>query len=268
MFTSEAQIIANQLNAQKSTGPVTEAGKNKVSSNAIKHGLFSKNLILENEDPLEYQSLLDQLNSELSPIGILEQILIERIAVSLWRQKRLIRAETAYIKMDCRPKNIITVVSQELGLRHSDELLFEEDLTETDVEYFEWCRAVLNEYILIHSYHSFDITSIKEHAPLIFQRILSDAGNEDGIPDLLDGFDDYFTNIADECRVQIKRAKQKPLVLELAELIRNKRAILKDELRETLSKYQVMLDNELYKAIKALREAQEWRFKTLTVISD
>jgi len=26
-----------------------------------KHGLFSKNLILADEDPLEYQSLLDQL---------------------------------------------------------------------------------------------------------------------------------------------------------------------------------------------------------------
>ena len=58
------------------------------------------------------------------------------------------------------------------------------------------------------------------------------------------------------------------MVLEVAELVRSKRAILKDKLRDALSKYQVMLDNELYKSIKALREAQDWRFKTLTVIPD
>ena len=268
MLTSAAQITANQLNAQKSTGPVTEMGKRKVSSNAIKHGLFSKNLILADEDPLDYQSLLAQLHTELSPSGVLEQILIERIAISLWRQKRLIRAETAYIKMDCRPHNIIAVVNEELNLHHRDKLLKEEDLLEINAEYLEWCQAALEEYKIIHSANSFEITTLKEQAPLIFQRLLSDAGNEEDISEFLDGYDSYFADIAHECRVQIEQAKQKPLILELAELIRNKKAILKNDLRETFSKYQVMLDNELYKAIKALREAQEWRFKTLTVISD
>ena len=98
MPPSAAQISANQINAQKSTGPISEIGKSQVANNAIKHGLFSKNLILADEDPFEYQNLLDQLQSELSPSGVLEQTLIERIAVSLWRQKRLIRAETAYIE--------------------------------------------------------------------------------------------------------------------------------------------------------------------------
>jgi hypothetical protein len=100
MTTSSAQISANQSNAQKSTSPITEIGKSQVANNAIKHGLFSKNLILADEDPFEYQTLLDQLQSELIPHGILEQTLIERIAVSLWRQKRLVRAETAYIDFE------------------------------------------------------------------------------------------------------------------------------------------------------------------------
>ena len=43
---SYSQASANQSNAQKSTGPVTEEGKAIVSNNAIKHGLFSKRLIL------------------------------------------------------------------------------------------------------------------------------------------------------------------------------------------------------------------------------
>jgi hypothetical protein len=230
MLTSAAQITANQLNAQKSTGPVTEMGKSKVSTNAIKHGLFSKNLILADENPLEYQSVLEQLQAELCPSGILEQILIERIAISLWRQIRLIRAETAYIKMDCRPHNIIAVVNEELNLHHRDKLLKEEDLIEINIEYLEWCQTALEEYKIINSANSFEITTLKEQAPLIFQRLLSDAGNEEDISEFLDGYDSYFADIAHECRVQIEQAKQKPLILELAELIRNKQAILKKEL--------------------------------------
>jgi hypothetical protein len=61
------------------------------------------------------------------------------------------------------------------------------------------------------------------------------------------------------CYDEIKYAKQRPLVLEIAQTISNKRAILQHGLlRDALAKYQIMLDNELYKAIKALRETQAW----------
>ena len=38
-LATDKQIIANQLNAKKSTGPRTKAGKGRVSKNAVKHGL-------------------------------------------------------------------------------------------------------------------------------------------------------------------------------------------------------------------------------------
>ncbi|MFO0887832.1 MAG: hypothetical protein U0790_01670 [Isosphaeraceae bacterium] len=38
-MTSPARIEANRRNAQRSTGPRTEAGKDKVRLNALKHGL-------------------------------------------------------------------------------------------------------------------------------------------------------------------------------------------------------------------------------------
>ncbi len=40
-MATDKQIIANQLNAEKSTGPRTKAGKRRVSNNALKHGLAS-----------------------------------------------------------------------------------------------------------------------------------------------------------------------------------------------------------------------------------
>ena len=38
-MATDKQIVANQLNAKKSTGPSTKAGKGRVSKNAVKHGL-------------------------------------------------------------------------------------------------------------------------------------------------------------------------------------------------------------------------------------
>ncbi len=38
-MATDKQIFANQLNAKKSTGPRTKAGKGRVSKNALKHGL-------------------------------------------------------------------------------------------------------------------------------------------------------------------------------------------------------------------------------------
>ena len=52
------------------------------------------------------------------------------------------------------------------------------------------------------------------------------------------------------------------MVSVVAELVKSKHVILKEKLRDSLCKYQVMLDNELYKAMKALRDAQEWRMNS------
>jgi len=38
-LATDKQILANQLNAKKSTGPRTRTGKRRVRKNAIKHGL-------------------------------------------------------------------------------------------------------------------------------------------------------------------------------------------------------------------------------------
>ncbi|MGH8579393.1 MAG: hypothetical protein ACREVK_04440, partial [Gammaproteobacteria bacterium] len=65
-----------------------------MASNAVKHGLFARQLILNDEDPTEYQALVDGLQAALSPVGTLEYALVERIAITLWRQRRLVRAET------------------------------------------------------------------------------------------------------------------------------------------------------------------------------
>ncbi len=90
---SKAKI--NRLNALKSTGPKTKQGKLIVATNATKHGILSKKLLLEGENPVEFVQLMEGLSQHLRPVGLLEMVLVEKIAINLWRQQRLIRAESA-----------------------------------------------------------------------------------------------------------------------------------------------------------------------------
>jgi len=78
-MTSEAQVQANRLNAQKSTGPRTEAGRAVVSQNALRHGLFSQEEVVSWEKPEEFAEYREVVLAELEPAGAIETILAERL---------------------------------------------------------------------------------------------------------------------------------------------------------------------------------------------
>ena len=269
MSISAVQLVANQNNAKKSTGPVTVQGKQTVANNALKHGVFSKSIILSDEDPLEYKNLLDQLLLELRPSGLLEQTLVERIALTLWRQRRLVRAETANIESGRSTKQIVIAVNQELDLSYTSRELKESDLIPFDPTHYEWCEAILNELDGQFEQTSLDLNMIKSIAPNAYQQLLSDAQDLALTPvKFLQDFEqpfDYFDSLRDYCLKEIQKKHQHQMVSAVAELVKSKHVILKEKLRDSLCKYQVMLDNELYKAMKALREAQEWRMNSCVV---
>jgi hypothetical protein len=94
-MSSERQIEANRLNAQRSTGPQTEEGKAKVASNALKHGLTGKRVALPGEDPNAYDAFLAHMIGALAPEGALEEVLAEKIVADAWRLKRIPEFEAA-----------------------------------------------------------------------------------------------------------------------------------------------------------------------------
>ena len=94
-MSSRAKRRANKRNAQKSTGPKTDQGKQRCSQNALKHGLRSNNPVIPGEDPIEYQHKLDELRADLRPLNSLEDSIVEQIADTTWRLKRLARIEAA-----------------------------------------------------------------------------------------------------------------------------------------------------------------------------
>ena len=74
-MTTQAKIEANRRNAQKSTGPRTDEGKDKVRLNALKHGLTATTVVLPHEDAGAYQQREEAWTRELNPSGELGRYL-------------------------------------------------------------------------------------------------------------------------------------------------------------------------------------------------
>ena len=87
----------DQPAVRKATGPRTPGGKQRSKSNALKHGILSKGLLLKDESRAEYDSLLKGLQEDWKPQGTLETILVENLATLLWRKRRVLQAESAEI---------------------------------------------------------------------------------------------------------------------------------------------------------------------------
>jgi hypothetical protein len=72
IVSSERQIESNKLNARLSTGPRTIAGKQKIATNALKHGLTGKQIVLPDENPDDFDEFSSTLWQDLDPQGTLE----------------------------------------------------------------------------------------------------------------------------------------------------------------------------------------------------
>ncbi len=94
-MASVAQIQANRLNAQKSTGPRTAAGKEQASQNALKHGLLAREAVIQGEDPEEFELYREGMLEELAPAGAVETMLAQRVVGLSWRLRRAERLQTA-----------------------------------------------------------------------------------------------------------------------------------------------------------------------------
>lgn len=79
----------------KKMGPRTPRGKAASSKNARKHGLTSKDALIPEESVKEFQALRTQLGETLQPVGALEEELVERVLMCMWRLRRAYRVETS-----------------------------------------------------------------------------------------------------------------------------------------------------------------------------
>src|SRR6056297_1099335 len=178
-MANELQVQANQANAAVSTGPRTADGKAVASRNATRHGILTGQLLLDHEDRREFASLVRELHDALAPVGAVELVLVERIAAAIWRQRRLLAAETAELEFDSRPAEVAYELGNlnelHLGYRPNADILepFEEETQ-------RWCSQILAEYDVLED---LDLDTIKAKAQLIYEQIEHDAAEEQEKPD-------------------------------------------------------------------------------------
>lgn len=260
MVTSSHRALANQKNAIKSTGPRTTAGKASSSANAIQHGILSSHLVLPAESWVEFDALLQQLMVEQQPQGTLELALVERMAVALWRQRRLVTAETAQLQL------------QQAELTYVDLLRIKQI---TGVDDMDWIQALARKTLP-------DLSDLQANATACddwFEEVQMDA--EEDLATLptrnprawkllaeelvVDSTEKAAEQILGEngtglfdwlCTLQSQSRKLFRVVSALHQL---RQAALQLRQSDVLSRYQTTLDNDLYKAIRVLRDMQRHR---------
>jgi hypothetical protein len=99
MMVSQKQLEANRRNTEKG-GVRSEEGKTVSRLNATKHGLLSREVLLEGESQEELDELEDRILRELQPEGEVERILVDRIVSSYWRLRRALRVERAHMEYE------------------------------------------------------------------------------------------------------------------------------------------------------------------------
>jgi hypothetical protein len=92
---SLASLAANRANAQLSTGPRTAQGKARSALNAVKSALTGRTVLLPTDDVPEYQEHCASLAQALRPSGREESELVQSIADSYWRLRRIGSLEMA-----------------------------------------------------------------------------------------------------------------------------------------------------------------------------
>jgi hypothetical protein len=92
-MASPAQLQANRLNAQKSTGPSSVEGKAVTRFNALKHGADSKSILLPGEDPEALAALTEQYYKEFAPEGPEQIALCDTVIRADWDMRRFARIE-------------------------------------------------------------------------------------------------------------------------------------------------------------------------------
>jgi hypothetical protein len=94
-MASPAQIQANRLNSQHSTGPRTPEGKLRSSANSLKSGYCSTRLVIAPERQAEFDAYHAELLAQTGPVGLVEQEYFKRLLLHGWNLNRIRDDETA-----------------------------------------------------------------------------------------------------------------------------------------------------------------------------
>ena len=253
--------LANQKNAQKSTGPKTAEGKARVAQNPRKHGVVSKEVVVRGGDGREraadFVELLESLHAQFQPQDAVEQIPVDRVAACYWRLRRAQRYEVGAVRErldDCRS------TSNNPG-PHTTKLFKRFENLESQLTLEQQSLRIL----------STPVEKLKDFERLRRETALSNAANTLKQPtlDLTDPA--VMQEAVKACHIEIaamerELEKCKSVEYEAADkydaLADSRRPLLAalpaDEPLNRLIRYETMLDRQLHRALSELRRRRAW----------
>ena len=263
-------------------GPNTEAGKQIVSLNAVRHGLRSDAPVIPGiESEEEWATYRDAIVDDWAPEGAMEVILANRVATLFWRLQRVVRQES----------NLIVVRQERVEQEHAPIAEYRGGpiSVEAAVSVVEATRAAVATLARL--------PRLNDDAPLhqndAYSALLAAAGDDDallalpveGLPSgeersnfrhwtagalrralvamaahrgvALEAFVDVAIARAEESEAKAERDLAE-LELEL-DRMRRSRLLPADNALHTLQRYEAHLNRQLYQAIHQLEVMQARR---------
>jgi hypothetical protein len=90
---TQRQIEANRLNAQKSPGPTSVAGKAASRFNALKTGIDAKSNVIPGEDAGLLETLATEYHERFRPSAPEQRFLVDSLIAAEWMSRRLRKIE-------------------------------------------------------------------------------------------------------------------------------------------------------------------------------
>jgi hypothetical protein len=99
-MSSDLKSETARINGAKSHGPVTPEGKARSAANSRRHGLAAASIVLPGESEEHFQLLLAAYMGQFQPQTGVETDLVEVMAISRWRLRRLLAIETHQLNLE------------------------------------------------------------------------------------------------------------------------------------------------------------------------
>jgi hypothetical protein len=97
-MSSLRRILSSRANGAVSTGPTTALGKRRSSVNATRHGLLARTIVMRDESPEGFESVLNDHVDRTQPADGVELGLVEEMVASHWRLRRAWAMETRLLE--------------------------------------------------------------------------------------------------------------------------------------------------------------------------
>lgn len=263
---------------KRSGGPRTAQGKAVVAGNALRHGVNARLVILDDEDPAEFENLFQGLVADFKPQGTAETIIVHRMAHVIWKQRRLDTYEHQQVSqaalVHITPQEILRKMNTPLAPRKVAELF---DLLEEPEALDDQSLAQAQELILECEefrrlpHLLFDPQRGPQSLPRLWKSIVpmewqSDAklarriGLIDGRPhpEVLKIFTEEVQKVEEHARAIVFLAENRQGIEQARAAVRAEKMTAAWSLDRS-HRYHTLLEGQFYRALKELRQLQQWR---------